>query len=54
MKKVEKDVVLEEIIKKLSKKYNKKEEVVEIMVKKCVELGYNIDEAKRLIKQFYN
>lgn len=47
------DVVENEIIKELSKKYNKNEKVIQIMVKKCMDLNYNINEGKRVIEEFW-
>ncbi len=48
------DVILNEIIKDISKRYDKKREMIEIMVEKCKELDYNIDESKELIIDFFN
>ena len=42
-----------EDIKKLSKKYNKKEKIILEMIVKCKELGYNIRESKVLIEEFF-
>lgn len=36
-----------EIIKRLSKKYNKKGEMISVMLEKCKELGYNIKSFKK-------
>ena len=41
------------VVKKLSKKYNKKEKIILEMIKKCKELGYNIRESKVLIEEFF-
>lgn len=49
-----KDLALNETIKELSQRYNKKGEMVEIMIAKCKELNYNINESKKLIMQFFN
>jgi hypothetical protein len=46
------DVVKNEIIKELSKKYNKKEKNITIMLEKSFELGYNNEEAKENIIEF--
>lgn len=40
------------VVKKLSKKYNKKEMLILEMIKKCKMFGYNIKETERLIKEF--
>lgn len=48
-----KDVVENEVIKELSEKYHKKEKLIRIMVEKCKSLGYNIQEAKGMIENFY-
>jgi len=48
-----KDVVKDEIIKELSLKYDKKEEVILQMLNKADEIGYNSFEAKCLINSFY-
>lgn len=53
MKKEEKDVVLNKTIKKLSKKYNKKEEVIKTMLEKCSELNYDISESVELILEYF-
>lgn len=47
------DVVENEIIKELSKKYNKNEKVIQFMVKKCMDLNYNINEGKKIIEEFW-
>lgn len=41
------------VVKKLSKKYNKKEKIILEMIGKCKELGYNIRESKVLIEEFF-
>ena len=41
------------VVKKLSKKYNKKEKIILEMIVKCKELGYNIRESKVLIEEFF-
>ena len=46
-----KDEVFREV-KKLSKKYNKKEILIFKMIEKCQELGFNIEETKQLINEF--
>lgn len=53
IKKEEKDVVLNKTIKKLSKKYNKKEEVIKTMLEKCSELNYDISESVELILEYF-
>ncbi len=45
---------MEDVVVELSKKYNKKEEVIEIMIEKSVELGYNTIEAIGLINNYYS
>lgn len=49
-----KDVVVDEIIKELSKKYNKKEKIIEIMLEKSMNLGYDVIESKENIEEFIN
>lgn len=44
---------IEEIIKDLSKKYNKKEKVIRIMFMKSQEVGYSIGKINTIINQFY-
>lgn len=51
---VMKDVVLDEVVKGLSEKYNKKEKIVAQMLEKCQKLEYNFEESKKLIYDFYN
>lgn len=50
---VEKDVILDEVIKELRNEYNKKEQVIRIMLEKCKRLGYNIKESKEIIVTFF-
>lgn len=38
---------------RLSKKYNKKENLLKVMVEEANEMGYNIKECEGLIKEFY-
>jgi len=45
--------VIENEVKKLSKKYNKKEQMIKIMLEKCCDLGYNLKEGKELIEIFF-
>ncbi len=40
------------VVKELSSKYNKKEEIIKIMLEKSIELGYDIIESKRNIIEF--
>lgn len=40
------------VVKKSSKKYNKKEILLLEMIEKCKRFGYNIEEAELLIKEF--
>ena len=40
------------VIKILRKKYNKKDIIIEAMLEKCKEYGYNIDESKEMIRNF--
>lgn len=42
-----------EIIGELSKKYNKKEKVIQIMYEKSKEVKYSIEEFEKILKQFY-
>lgn len=44
--------VLKEV-KKISKKYNKKEILLLKMFEKCNKMGYNIKDTKKIIKEFY-
>lgn len=52
MKDVEEDVVLNEVIKELSEKYNKKEKIIKIMLEKSIVLGYDIVKSKENIIKF--
>lgn len=49
-----KDVILDEIVKELSKKYNKREQVVKVLLDKCKIFSYNIKESKEIIINFFN
>ncbi len=46
------DVVVDEIIKELSKEYNKKEKVIQIMLEKSMEMGYDVLKSKENIVGF--
>lgn len=48
-----KDVVIEEIVKELEKMYRIKKKIITIMIDKCLELGYNLNESKEIILKFY-
>lgn len=43
----------ENIVEEMSKKYNKKEVVIETMISQCIDLGLNKDDSIQMIKQFY-
>mgnify|MGYP003541302996 CR=1 FL=1 len=45
------DVILNEV-KRLSQKYNKKEKVIERMLEKSIEMGYDIIKSKENIIEF--
>ena len=47
------DVIVGEILKDLSKKYNKKEKVIKIMFEKNNKMMYNIEEFKNSLEEFY-
>ncbi len=49
---VEKNVVENEVIKELSKKYGKKEKIIRIMLEKSINLGYNINNSIKNISVF--
>lgn len=42
----------DEIVRELSKKYNKKESCIKIMIYKCIGLGYNFKEFEILLQEF--
>lgn len=44
---------MENIVKELSRKYNKKEVVIETMISQCIDLGLNKDNSIQMIEQFY-
>lgn len=48
-----KDVVVNEIIKELGKNYKSKKKIITIMIDKCLELDYNLNESKEIILRFY-
>lgn len=47
------DVILNKV-KRLSKKYNKKEKVIERMLENYIRMGYNEKEFENDINTFYN
>lgn len=49
---VTKDII-RDIVLELSKKYNKKEQMIRIMLEKCCDLGYNVKESKELIEIYF-
>lgn len=48
-----KDAVLNEIVKELGKIHKVKKKVITIMIDKCSELGYNLNQSKEIILEFY-
>lgn len=52
LKDVEEERV-KEILENLSKKYNKRERIFQMMFAKSQNAGYNIHEFKELLKEFY-
>lgn len=48
------NIVEDEIMKELSKKYNKKEKIIKIMLEKSIALGYDIAKSKENIIKFMN
>ncbi len=47
------EIIIEEILKELSKKYNKKEQVIKIMFEKTSKVIYNIKEFENSLREFY-
>lgn len=45
--------ILEESVREMSKKYDKKELVIETMISQCIALGLNKDDSIQMITQFY-
>ncbi len=45
--------IIKDIVLELSKKYNKKEQMIKIILEKCCDLGYNLKEGKELIEIFF-
>ena len=45
--------IIKDIVLKLSKKYNKKEKMIRIMLERCDNLGYTFKESKDLIEEFF-
>ena len=43
-----------EEIKEISKKYNKKIKVIELMLNKTIQSGFSREESINLIEEFYN
>lgn len=48
------NVVEDEIVKRLSKKYNKKGEMIAVMLEKYKELGYNIKSFEKKCEDFFD
>ena len=46
-------VMEKEIVEKLSKKYNRKQEVIIIMLEQCIKLGFDKYYSKNIIEEFY-
>ena len=44
--------IIKYIVTELSTKYNKKEQMIQTMLEKCVDLGYSLKESEELIKIF--
>lgn len=51
--KVEKNVVRDEMVKELSRKFGKKEKVIEIMIDVSLKKEYNITDLRKVIEEFY-
>lgn len=47
------DMKIEDVIKELSFKYNKKEKVIELMFTEATAVGYNMKEFEMIIDEFY-
>lgn len=43
----------EKILKELSRRYCKKEQVIEMMMLQCINLGLNNEDSIQMIEQFY-
>lgn len=41
------------VIKQLSRKYNKKEIIIFVMIEKCFKLNYDLDESKNIVIEFF-
>lgn len=41
------------VIKQLSRKYNKKEIMIFVMIKKCFKLNYDLDKTKNIVIEFF-
>lgn len=44
---------MEDIICELSKRYNKKKELIEVMIKGTMNEGYTLEESVEIIEAFY-
>lgn len=44
--------IIKYIVTELSTKYNKKEQMIQTMLEKCEDLGYNLKESEELIEVF--
>ena len=51
-KKMERNEEMNEVIKELSRKYNKKEKSIKVMFDICIKLSYNVNETISLIQQY--
>lgn len=50
---MEKKIVEREVVRELSKRQNKKEALIQFMLEDCVKIGYNIEETREFIDEFY-
>ena len=50
---MERNVEMNKVIKELSKKYNKKEKVIKVMLEKTIKENYNKRDFKVLTEEFY-
>lgn len=47
-----KDVVENEVIKELSKKCNRSERIIKIMIEECKNIGFSIEKSRQVILEF--
>lgn len=48
-----KEKIEEKIVNEISKEFNKKPELIEVMLTTCHIEGYDLDDTRKILKEFY-